>query len=142
MKAVYERSIGIIAPPQKVWHVLTDRVSIKTWMLDAETELIYNGEAGSPIRISGKLHDVPFNNKGTVLRFEPNKVFEYDFWSSLTGTADTSENYSVITFDLHETGGGTLLKVTQTNFVSEFMYKHWEFYWNSVLHVLKKMSEE
>lgn len=65
-------------------------------MADPEVgiELITNWKVGSPITIKG-FHHIKFENKKTVLQFEPDKVLQYDYLSSLSRLPDKPENYSI-----------------------------------------------
>ena len=79
--------------------------------------------------------------QGTILQFEPEKVLEYSYWSSLSQHADVPENYSVITFKLTPVDGKTILTFTQSNFETEVSYKHFNYYWNVALGLLKRLND-
>jgi uncharacterized protein YndB with AHSA1/START domain len=80
----------INAPPSQVWRALTDPDLMRLWM----------GEPEMRVEIVKAHHHVDFENKGTVLHFEPNSILRYSHLSSLSRLPDKSENYTVIEFGL------------------------------------------
>jgi hypothetical protein len=110
-------------------------------MKDDEMDIVSEFRTGSPILIRGNLHGIPYENKGTILQFEPASVLKYNYWSSLSQHEDIPENYSLITFRLMSSEGVTTLVFTQTNFTEDVIFKHFNFYWNTALQLLRKLSE-
>lgn len=135
------KTIHINAPASKVWSILTTPESMKLWMSDSEITILSDWKAGSPILFAGDLHGIPFENKGVIMQIEPEAVFQYTFWSSLSQHPDTPENYALITFRLIPAENGTTLKLTQSNFVTQTIYHHFNFYWTIALEVMKKLIE-
>jgi uncharacterized protein YndB with AHSA1/START domain len=137
------KSLTIKAPPARVWFALTKPVLMQRWMSSNELTIHSEWRIGGPIRMQGTLHGVAFENRGTIHQFEPEKVFQYDYWSTLSRSrlADSPENYSVVRFELAATRGGTLLTLTLSNFVDVSIYQHANFYWNSALQALKAICE-
>ena len=137
-----EMEILINAPPSAVWEVLTNPARMETWMGEPEMDLkIETGwKEGSPITIEG-FHHVKFTNSGTVLEFEKEKALKYDFLSSVSRLQDTPENHTLIGFTLIPENGGTLLKLELSNFPTEAIRKHNEFYWKATLELLKRTVE-
>lgn len=133
-----EKSILIHASLSKVWEYLTVPHLMKEWMGDEEMqiEIITVWKVGSPFVIKG-FHHVQFENKGTILQFEPGSVFQYDYLSSLSGLEDEAKNYTTISFYLTPGKDGTELTVVAENFPTFEIYKHWEFYWNGTLQIIK-----
>jgi uncharacterized protein YndB with AHSA1/START domain len=137
-----EKTVLINAPANTVWETLTQPYLMKQWMgeedmnLHIQTSWIVN----SPISISG-FHHLPFVNKGTVLQFEPEKVLSYSHNSSLSRLPDEPGSYSIITFNLTPTEKQTALTLTITNFPTETIYRHLEFYWQTAIQLLKKFIE-
>lgn len=111
-------------------------------MAETEINVITNWEIGSPMVIRGNLHGLNFENKGTVLRFEPEKILEYSHLSSVSRLPDALESYSILTFCLISVKDQTTLMLTVSNFPTETIYKHLAFYWNVTLEVLKRMIEQ
>src|SRR5262249_32063579 len=111
----FNKTIHINASPSKVWDTLTNPELMKQWMSDTEINIITDWNIGSPILIRGRLNGTKFENKGTVLQFEPEKVLQYSHLSSLSRLPDGLENYSVLEFRLAPTGNQTALALTLSN---------------------------
>lgn len=137
-----EKTLHINASVAKVWNTLTDPALMKLWISDSEISISSTWEPGSPVVFCGNLHGIVYESKGTVLQFEREKILQYNFWTSLSQHADLPENYSVITYRLTSVNDQTTVFFTQTNFVTEVSYKHFYFYWNAALELMKKLSEQ
>ena len=124
-----------------VWQALTDPKLMERWMSDYTIEIEVNWEVGNAIIVNADLHGIPFQNKGKILQFEPGKKLQYTYWSTLSEQADIPENYSLLTIQLFPEENGTKLHLTQSNFIAYTTFKHWEFYWNVTLHILKNFVE-
>lgn len=134
----------IEAPVSAVWPLLTQPASMCRWMVDpdtAEMDIVSDWKPGAAITFKGDLHGLPFESKGTIHRLESGSIFEYDYWSSLSQEADVPENYSLITFRLTPSEGGTLLTFSQRNVTEGTIYQHFRFYWTVALGVMKKKAE-
>ncbi len=128
---VVSKSINISAPPTRVWETLTIPELMKEWMSPTEIDVITDWRVGNPIVIRGHLHGVSFENKGTVLQFEPERVLQYSHLSSVSRLPDEPANYSVVEFRLAAiTDSQTALTLTLSNFPTEVIYKHLAYYWN------------
>jgi uncharacterized protein YndB with AHSA1/START domain len=139
-----QQSITINAPASAVWHHLTTPKLMQQWMLDQDMEMEFYSDwkAGSPIVTKGKLHKIKFENQGTILQFEPEKVFEYTHLSSISRLPDQPENYCRLTFNLSSNAADeTTLNLSVANFPTYSIYKHMEFYWRSAIVVLKRLVE-
>jgi uncharacterized protein YndB with AHSA1/START domain len=133
-----EKRILIQADTLEIWKYLTYPDLMKAWMGDEEMEIevISDWKIGSPFVIKG-FHHEPFENKGTILQFEPEKVFQYEYLSSMSNLEDEPENYTVISFYLALKENRTELRVVAENFPTFEIYKHLEFYWNGTLQIIK-----
>jgi uncharacterized protein YndB with AHSA1/START domain len=142
MTNLIEKTVVINALATNVWKALTQPFLMKQWMGEEEMNLHIQTSwaVNSPITISG-FHHLPFVNKGTILEFNEEKVLSYSQNSSLSRLPDEPENYSVIKFNLSPSDTQTALTVTITNFPTETIYKHLEFYWQSTIVLLKKFVE-
>ncbi|MGF6929600.1 uncharacterized protein YndB with AHSA1/START domain [Chitinophaga sp. W2I13] len=142
MEKMIDRKVIINAPVAEVWKTITDVRRMTQWMGGAELNLSVatTWEVGSPLVVSG-FHHARFENKGTVLEYSPGHAVSYDFLSSLSRLPDSRENYTVIRFALAPEDGHTLLSLTLTNFPTETIYQHLNFYWNGTLGILKRMIE-
>ena len=87
---VIENSATIHAPPSEVWRALTDPDLMKQWMAEPEMRIgiITDWKVGSPIIVKGRHNNVDFENKGTVLHFEPNSILRYSHLSSVSRLPD------------------------------------------------------
>lgn len=128
----------IASPPARVWTILTDNKWIEQWL---GVQMIANWQVGSPIAFTFIWKDKEITDKGTVLYYEPEKKFGYNYWSVFSATADSPENYSVITFDLEPEKEGTMLRLTQSNFTTKLMYTHSDKNWEETLDTIKKLAE-
>lgn len=137
-----EKNIRIHASLSTVWSYLTIPEFILQWMGDPEMdiEIVTDWKTGSPFIIKG-FHHVPFENKGTILQLEPERIFQYNHLSSLSDLPDKTENYTIITFRLKQLNEQMELTVEAENFPAESINKHWEFYWNGTISLLKQVIE-
>jgi uncharacterized protein YndB with AHSA1/START domain len=135
------KSVVIAATPTKVWNALTHTALMKQWMSDAKIDIVTDWKVGNSITIQGDSYKTRFENKGTVLQFEPERVLEYSHLSSLSRLPDRIENYTRIEFRLTHHENQTTVTLTLSNFPTESIYKHFAFYWNVTLELLKKSVE-
>lgn len=138
-----KKTILIHSDPVSVWEYLTNPDLMKQWMGDPEMkiEIITDWKVGNPFVIKG-FHHMQFENKGTILQFEPETIFQYSYLSSLSDLGDTPENHTSISFTLVPKDGKTELSVEIENFPTEIIYKHLEFYWNGTVTLLKNRIEQ
>jgi uncharacterized protein YndB with AHSA1/START domain len=136
------KTITIGAPASQVWNALTNPELMKQWMAETDIDILTDWKVGHPFVIRGNLHGINFENTGTVLQFEPEKVLQYSHLSSLSRLPDRPESFSVIEFRLAPIENQTTLTLTVSNFPTEIIYKHLAFYWNVTLEVLKRLIEK
>jgi len=132
-------SAVIDAPSKKVWDALTKPEMIRKYFFG--TEAVSDWKAGSPLYFRGEWEGKKYEDKGIILDTQPPKLFQYKYWSSLSGIEDKPENYVTITYELIEENGGTRLTITQENIPDEKMKEHSEQNWNKVLSDLKNFVE-
>jgi uncharacterized protein YndB with AHSA1/START domain len=137
---ILKKSIAINATTSSVWETLTNPELIKRWLFG--TNVISEWKVGSPILFTGNWQGTEYKDKGTILKFGVEAVFQYNYWSSFSGLADSIENYSIITFELEFKDKHTLLTLTQSKFATETMYEHSEKNWDSTLALMKEQIEE
>ena len=137
-----EKSIAIEAPATAVWNALTDPDLMKQWMAEPELglKITTDWKIGSSIIIKG-FHHLQFENKGIVLQFEPYSTLQYNYLSSISRLPDKPENYTSVEFSLSPVQDKTFLKVIVSNFPTETIYKHVDFYWRGTVVKLKKLAE-
>lgn len=137
---ILNKTISIKATPSKVWNALTNPDLIKEWLFG--TKVISDWKVGTSILFTGNWQGTDYADKGTILTFDIEKKFQYNYWSSFSGLADSPENYSIITFELTPKDNKTLLTLTQSNFVTDIMYEHSNKNWDVTLDVMKKLIEK
>src|SRR5205807_9908914 len=57
-----------------------------------------------PITWKGEWQGKTYEDKGTVLAVEPNKLLRITHWSPMGGSEDKPENYHTVTYELAERG--------------------------------------
>lgn len=123
-----------------VWEALTKPEIIKEYFFGTNT--ITDWKVGGPIIFKGEWQGKTYEDKGTVLRFETNKMIQYKYWSSMSGIKDKPENYVTITYFLSSESGKTNLTISQENIPDEKMKEHSEQNWKKVLNNLKNLLEK
>jgi uncharacterized protein YndB with AHSA1/START domain len=129
----------IHAPASEVWDALTKPDLIKKYLFN--TEVISDWKEGSPITYKGEWKGKAFEDKGRILKMEPQKLLMSTHWSPLSGVPDSPENYHTVTYKLSETDGSTEVTITQDNNASEEEKVHSEENWKTVLAGMKKLLE-
>lgn len=138
-KLVATKSISIKAPLEQVWTALTDPELIKKYFYGTETTTDW--KVGSPIRFHGVWEGKAYEDKGTILAFEKNKLIKYNYWSSFSGIADVPENYNNITYLLTQQGDEVVYTVLQEGIRDEQTRDHSEANWGVVMDQMKKLLE-
>jgi uncharacterized protein YndB with AHSA1/START domain len=133
-------SATISAPPSKVWEALTTPDLIMQYFFG--TEAISDWKEGSPLIFRGEWQGKHYEDKGTILKVVPQKLFRYSYWSSMSGIEDKPENYVIVTYELDKKGDDTEIKITQENIPDEKMKDHSEQNWRKVLDGLKELLEK
>lgn len=129
--------ITINAPVSRVWNALTDPAQVKKYFFG--TDVSSSWEVGSPLTFSGEWEGKTYEDKGTILKKELNKLLQYSYWSSMSGKPDLPENYANITYQLSENDSVTTLAVTQDNITNKEGPSHSQQNWSIVLGNLKKL---
>jgi uncharacterized protein YndB with AHSA1/START domain len=132
-------SITINAPAAMVWEALTTPELIKQWFFGVDTVTDWN--VGSPIVHRGEYQGRPYEDKGSILRFEPPSLLVHSHWSPLSGMADRPEHYQEVSWSLVEREGQTELTVAEANLPSDAAKKVSEKSWRTVLDNLKSLLE-
>lgn len=132
--------VTIDTTPEKVWEALTKPEMIKQYLFG--TEAITDWKVGSEIIWKGVWQDKAYEDKGTILQFIPNELLETTYWSSMSGVAESPENYKKVTYQLLKEGDDTRLILTQDNNSTEEEKNHSEQNWRMVLDGLKKLLEK
>ena len=130
----------ISAPTAKVWDALINPEQIKKYLFGTQTHCDW--KVDSPIRFTGEWEGKSYEDKGTILAIEKEKILSYDYWSNFSGVPDVPENYQIVTFRLDHDKGKTRLSLTQQNIRSEEAKSHSEENWKMVLNSLKELVEK
>ncbi len=129
-------TIEINAEPARVWEALTNPEIIKEYLYGTET--VTDWKTGSEIIFQGEYQGQKYRDKGIVKEIVPRKTLSYTYWSGFTGLEDKPENYSLITYNLVNKGGGkTDFTWTQEGFADEQGYQHSK---NGTAEILKKIK--
>lgn len=129
----------INAPIANVWDALINPEQIKKYLFGTQTHCDW--KVGSPIRFTGEWDGKSYEDKGTILAIEKEKILSYDYWSNFSGVPDVPENYQIVTFRLDNKKDKTILSLTQQNIRSEEAKAHSEENWKMVLNSLKELVE-
>jgi uncharacterized protein YndB with AHSA1/START domain len=132
-------SILVNADPKAVWAVITDRQQLGQAFFGAQVDTDWR--VGSPISWRGEWQGRRFEDKGEIVKFQPNEVLEVTHFSPLTGQPDVPENYHTVTFELAPRDGGTELTITQTNAASQEEREHSAANWAKMLESIKQAAE-
>ena len=132
-----ETSITIDATPSKVWEVLTTPALVKKYLMGMEVSSDW--KEGSPISYKGEYNGKKYHDKGVIKKFEPNKIFQSTYWSSMSGKEDKPENYNMVTYKLSSKDNKTLVTLTQDNISTEKEKKHSTENWKVALKKLKEV---
>jgi uncharacterized protein YndB with AHSA1/START domain len=138
-KLTGKNTIKIHAPAKKVWEALTTPSLIKKYFFG--TNAVSDWKKGSPLIFRGEWQGKTYEDKGTITEVIPEKVFRYNYWSSMSGIEDKPENYANITYELEEKNGDTELTITQDNIPDEKMKEHSHENWDKVIKGLKEVVE-
>ncbi len=139
-------SVRVKASTSEVWEALTNPEMIKQYLFGTETVTDPPaGEAGwkvgSRIIFRGMWEGKQYEDGGTILQIEPEKILQYTYWSSMSGIENIPENYYTITFELQQEEGETVLTLSNSNIKTENMKEHLTENWKMVLNSIKKLLE-
>ena len=136
---IAKATITINVTVAKAWRALTTPAIIKQYFFGVD--VVTDWKVDSPIIYKGQWQGKPFEDKGKILKFEPEKVLVSTHWSPLSGVPDIPENYHIVTYELSEHGGTTQIVLTQDNNASEEEKMDSERNWKMMLDGLKKLLE-
>jgi uncharacterized protein YndB with AHSA1/START domain len=139
-KFVAKQAIVINAPSSKVWDALVNPEMIRQYMFG--TNAISDWKKGSPIIFKGEWQGKTYEDKGVLLRLEPERLIQYSHFSPLSGLPDTPENYHTVTVELSSEGTRTILLLSQDNNPTEQAREHSKENWGMMLTGLKNLLEK
>lgn len=137
---VAKTSVTIDAPTADVWKALTDPVMVKQYFFGTDVESDWT--PGSPIVFRGEWQGKRYEDKGVILKAEPERLLQYTHWSNLSGLPDIPENYHTVTIALTAQGPRTVLTLSQDNNATEQARDHSQANWESLLTALKQLLEQ
>jgi uncharacterized protein YndB with AHSA1/START domain len=136
---IAKATVTINAPASKVWKALMDPELIKQYLFGADVISVW--KVGSPIIYKGVYQGKAYEDKGTVLKADPEKLLLITHWSPLSGTADSPENYHKVSYELVTEKDSTQLTITQDNNSSAEEQAQNAGFWQTVLEGIKKLLE-
>jgi len=137
---IAKASTLIDAPIDKVWTALITPESIKQYMFG--TTVASEWREGSPITWKGEWEGKPYEDKGVILKLQPQRTLEYSHFSPLMGRPDKPENYHRVKIDLSRAGNQTRVDLAQDNNLTEEARAHSEKNWNMMLAAMKDFLEK
>ena len=132
-------TITIGAPASRVWSVITDPDAAKEFMFG--TELVTDWTVGGPILWRGTWDGKEYEDRGSILEFEPGRRLVVTHFSPLSGQADAPENYHTLTWTLEDQAGATQLTLAQDNNASAEDADHSKGMWDSLVTSVKAIAE-
>jgi uncharacterized protein YndB with AHSA1/START domain len=106
------------------------------------TNVASDWKEGSPIVWKGEWKGKAYEDKGVILKLQPERMLQYSHFSPLSGQPDKPENYHTVTIELSSDEAKTLVSLSQDNNPTEEARKHSEENWKTMLANLKKFLEE
>lgn len=140
MSITLNTSIAIAAPADKVWEALTSPEWVKQYFYG--TELDTDWQVGSPIFFRGEWEGNAYEDKGTVLAFDPPRSLRYNYWSSWSAKPDVPENYNNIEYMVQDQDGMSIVTITQDGFEDEEKRDHSEKNWQMIIGAMKELLEK
>ena len=138
------KRVTVGAAPSVLWRMLTDPELIPRWMWDEELRVIADWRVGGSIVFRGVLHGIRFENRGTITEYEPEHLFEYNYWSTLSRARlpESPDNTSTVRFVLAPQEAGTCLTLALRDFPEPSIRPHANLYWGPTLQIIKKLAEQ
>ncbi len=133
-------TIAIMSSRREVWDALVNPAAIKHYMFGADVESGW--VEGSEIRWRGEFNGKKYEDKGVLLKIEPEKLLRYSHYSSSSGKPDIADNYNFVTIYLADGADRTEVSLTQDNNADDDARIESEKNWNVMLEGLKAYVEE
>ncbi|GBQ29716.1 hypothetical protein AA12717_3349 [Gluconacetobacter sacchari DSM 12717] len=132
-------SISINASRAEVWDALTSPPLIERYFFG--TKLTTDWQVGAPTIFCGVYQGQSYEDRGTVLEFEPRSGLSYSYWSRFSGTEDLPEARLIIRYRLDEENGRVTVTMTTANCATAEQADHAARNWEIVLRGLKTLVE-
>ncbi len=137
---IAKATTSIQSTRSKVWEALITPDAIKQYMFGADVESDWR--EGSAITWTGEMKGKKYEDKGVILKIEPEQTLQYSHFSPLSGKRDNPENYHTVTIDLAGSANKTEVSLSQDNNSDEKARKESEKNWGVMLEGLKKYVEK
>jgi uncharacterized protein YndB with AHSA1/START domain len=132
-------SLDIQAPLSSVWDAITKPEIVKQYFFG--TNLDTDWKVGSPLFFRGEWQGKTYEDRGTVLSFQPMKSLSYNYWSGFSGLEDNPALRQIIRFDLDAISTGVRITIHQSNVDTQARADHSATNWRAVLEALKHLLE-
>jgi uncharacterized protein YndB with AHSA1/START domain len=137
---VARATASIEAPKSKVWQALVAPDAIKQYLFGAEVESDWS--EGSAITWKSEMKCQIYQDKGVILKIEPEQILQYSHFSPLSGKADKFENHHIITIHLFGSGNKTEVLLSQDNNADDKARRESAKNWRTMLAGLKRYVEQ
>ena len=137
---VARATASIEAPKSKVWQALVAPDGSKQYLFGAEVESEWS--EGSSIIWKGEIKGQQYQDRGVILKIEPEQILQYSHFSPLSGKPDKFENHHIITIHLFGSGNKTEVLLSQDNIADDKARSQSATNWRTVLASLKRYVEK
>jgi uncharacterized protein YndB with AHSA1/START domain len=136
---VARATVTITAHPRDVWAALVDPAAIRQYMFGTTVESDWR--PGGPIVWKGEWQGHAYEDKGEILRLQPERSLQYTHFSPLSGLPDEPGNYHTVTIKLTQEGTGTRVTLTQDGSRTPGARDHSQENWSAMLAALREYVE-
>jgi uncharacterized protein YndB with AHSA1/START domain len=137
---IANESVVVNAPVPVVWDALVNPEIIKQYMFG--TNVVSDWREGASIAWKGEWQGKRYEDKGVILRLQPQRLIQYSHISPLSGLPDRPESYHTVTVQLSADSDRTIVSLTQDNNPDEEAREHAEKNWKAMLKALKSFLEK
>ncbi|GER89644.1 hypothetical protein KDW_38060 [Dictyobacter vulcani] len=103
--------ITMNATATRVWEAITKPELVKQWQYG--TNLITDWQKGSSIVYRNEWEGTVYEQKGTILEIEPEKLVKFTLFAPRPGLENTPANFFTMIYAIEEANGQTTLTITQ-----------------------------
>ena len=125
--------------PGAGWKALVDPEFVRQYMFSVD--VVSEWKEGSTITWKGEWQGRHYEDRGRILRMEPERLLQYSHFSPLSVPPDVPEQYHTVTITLSEDGAFTLLLLIQDNNPIEASRDHSQKNWEMMLGKLEELLE-
>jgi uncharacterized protein YndB with AHSA1/START domain len=139
-------SVVVNAPRTKIWDALIMPELVKQYFFG--TNLVTDWKIGAPMVFRGQWEGKDYEDRGTVLSFEPLKGLSFNYWSAFSGIEDKPDLRQIVTYRLDDVDAkaagvaGIKITVEQSNVDTQERADHSAKNWQGVMQGLKKLVEQ